>query len=170
MKEEESAKCSQTYGSLVPDSGRYAPPEISRAGWESIKRGPVYAVDAYNFGTLIFEVFNGSFLGGDQIAQTKNVPPSMHQSYKRLLSQNPKARLSVGQFLEQGTREGGFFQTPLIQITEDIDSLGLKSEGEREEFLRSVRTVNDRVASLIYLPPIVSLMKLRTTFPKIFSR
>jgi len=125
----------QAYGSLVPDSGRYAPPEVVKSGWDAIKRNPISAVDAYNFGTLIFEVFNGSFMGADQAGQTKNVPPSMHPSYKRLLNPNPKLRLSIAHFLEQGGRSGGFFETPLIRLTEGIENLGLKSEGEREEFL-----------------------------------
>ena len=85
---------------------------------------------------MIFEVFNGSFLGTDQVGQTKNIPPSMHQGYKRLVNTNPKVRLGVGQFLDQGLRIGGFFHTPLITLTDGIESLGLKSDAERDEFLR----------------------------------
>jgi SCY1-like protein 1 len=47
-------------------------------------------------------------------------------------------RLSVGHFLEQGSRSGGFFDTPLIELTDGIDNLGLKSDTEREAFLRYV--------------------------------
>jgi SCY1-like protein 1 len=94
------------------------------------------AVDAYNFGILIFEVFNGDFIGSDQAGQTKNIPPSMQANYKRLLNANPKARLSVGHFLEQGQRNGGFFETPLIKLSEGVDNLGMKSETEREVFLK----------------------------------
>ena len=101
-----------------------------------IKQYPLPAVDSYDFGILVFEVFNGGFITPDQIGQTKGVPPSMHQSYKRLLNSNPKTRLSVSHFRDQGRRSGGFFETPLIKLSEGIDSLGLKSEGEREEFLR----------------------------------
>ena len=64
------------------------------------------------------------------------MPPSIHQSYKRLLNANPKARLSVSHFLEQGRRNGGFFETPLIRLSEGVDSLGLKSDSERAELLR----------------------------------
>lgn len=124
-----------TYGGLIPDAGRYMAPEISKAGWEVIKQNPTHAVDAYNFGILIFECFGGSYNSSDQLAQMKGIPPSMHQSYKRLLNPNPKSRMSVGQFLDQGKRIGGFFQTPLIQVTEDIDNLGLKAEDERNELL-----------------------------------
>jgi SCY1-like protein 1 len=133
MKEDEAVL--PTYGSLIPDMGRYMPPEVAKGGWEVIKQNPTHAIDAYNFGTLIFEVFNGSYHGNDQLGQMKNIPPSMHQSYKRLLNPNPKARMSVGQFLDQGRRLGGFFQTPLIQVTDDIESLGLKADEERDELL-----------------------------------
>ena len=126
----------QNYGSLVPDSGRYTPPELAKSGWDTIKKNPLTAVDAYNFGTLIFEVFNGDFVGADQAGQTKNIPPTMHSSYRRLVNSNPKARVSVGNFLEQGRRSGGFFNTPLIKLTDGVDNLGMKTEEEREEFLK----------------------------------
>ncbi|KAL1797256.1 hypothetical protein ACET3X_003862 [Alternaria dauci] len=124
-----------TYGGLIPDAGRYMAPEVSKGGWEVVKQNPTHAVDAYNFGVLIFEVFNGSYNSSEQLGQMKSIPPSMHQSYKRLLNPNPKSRMSVGQFLDQGKRIGGFFQTPLIQVTDDIENLGLKAEDERNELL-----------------------------------
>lgn len=111
------------------------PPEVIKSGWDAVKRQPITAVDAYAFGILLYEAFNGDFITSNTIGQTKNVPPSMHQSYKRLLNANPKARLSVGHFLEQGLRSGGFFETPLIRLTEGIESLGLKSDSERQQFL-----------------------------------
>jgi SCY1-like protein 1 len=108
---------------------------LARSGWDAIKKNPHSAVDSYDFGILVFEVFNGSFMGPDQAGQTKNVPPSMQSSYKRLTNANPKARLSVGHFLEQGKRSGAFFDSPLIKLTEGVDNLGVKSEEEREAFL-----------------------------------
>ncbi|KAJ5145490.1 uncharacterized protein N7515_000054 [Penicillium bovifimosum] len=127
-----------TYGSSVPDAARYTPPEVVKGGWDTIKRNPLAAVDAYGLGILIFEVFNGGFSGGDQAGKTTNIPPSMQQSYKRLCTANPKLRLSPGHFVEQGKKHGGFFQTPLIRMTEDIESLGLKSDAEREEFINEL--------------------------------
>lgn len=127
----------QTYGSLVPDSARYTPPEVVKGGWEEIKRNPLGAVDAYGLGILIFEVFNhGGFYTNEQVGKTTNIPPSMQQSYKRLCAANPKLRLKAGQFVEQGKRHGGFFQTPLIRVTDDIESLGLKNDAEREEVIK----------------------------------
>jgi SCY1-like protein 1 len=152
----------------VPDSGRFSPPEVVKTGWESIKRNPISAVDAYNFGILVYEVFNGAFLGTDQLSQPKSVPPTMQQSYKRLINANPKARVSVSQFLEQGQRSGGFFETPLIHLTDGIENLGLKSDSEREDFLRSVLSQSTCQWSAYII--VASLMRSQTTFQKISSR
>ncbi|KAF2153052.1 protein kinase [Myriangium duriaei CBS 260.36] len=130
-----------TYGSVVPDSGRYAPPEVAKGGWDSIKRGPISAVDSYDYGILISEVFTGGFSGSDQVGKTKDIPHAMHNHYKRLVNPNPKLRLSIAHFLEQGARPGSFFDTPLIQLSDGIENLGLKTEGEREEFLTELDTV-----------------------------
>ncbi|KAK2625347.1 hypothetical protein QTJ16_005716 [Diplocarpon rosae] len=160
------------YGSLVPDSRRYMPPELS-SGWEAIKKNPLTAVDAHGFGTLIFEVFNGDFVGADQAGQTKNVPPSMHSSYRRLVNSNPKARVSVGNFLEQGRRSGGFFNTPLIKLTEGVDSLGMKSEQEREEFLNDLDQLADDFPEDYFkmkiLPELLKSVEFGGGGPKVFS-
>ncbi|KAI6907606.1 ARM repeat-containing protein [Hortaea werneckii] len=50
-------------------------------------------------------------------------------------------RLSVGHFLEQGTRSGSFFDTPLIQLSDGIENLGLKSEAEKDTFLTELERV-----------------------------
>lgn len=109
-----------------------------KTSWEAIKRNPLTAFDAYDYGILIYEVFNSGFINADQLTQPKSVPPTMQQSYKRLINANPKARASISQFLEQGQRSGGFFETPLIHLTDGIDNLGLKNDSEREDFLRLV--------------------------------
>ena len=134
MKEDDAVIFSQ--GSLVPDIGRYTPPEIAKSGWDSLRKNPTHAVDSYDYGILITEVFNGGFSGPEQVGMTKNIPLLMHNSYKRLTHAAPKMRLSVAHFLDQGTRSGGFFDTPLIQLTDGIDNLGLKNDSEREAFLR----------------------------------
>ncbi|CAO2658445.1 Nn.00g061680.m01.CDS01 [Neocucurbitaria sp. VM-36] len=162
-----------TYGSLIPDAGRYMAPEISKAGWEGIKQNPTHAVDAYNYGVLIFEVFNGSYQSSDQLVQMKSIPPSMHQSYKRLLNPNPKSRMSVAQFLDQGKRIGGFFQTPLIQVTDDIENLGLKAEDERNELLGKLDEVADDFPADFFkmkvLPELLKSVEFGGGGAKVFS-
>lgn len=112
------------------------PPEVSRGSWDVIRNNPIHAVDSFGYGLLVAECFNGTVVPAEQAAQASNIPPSMTSTYRRLFHASPKARLSTGNFLDQGRRSGGFFQTPLINLTEGIDKLGLMSDGERDEFFR----------------------------------
>ena len=161
------------YGNFTPSSSIYAPPEVIKSGWETIKRNPVSAADAHGFGILIFEVFNGCFISSDQIGLTKNVPSSVHQSYKKLLNANPKARLSVPHFRDQGKRSGGFFETALIKLSEGIESLGLKSDNEREEFLSELDEVADdfpeEFFSVKVLPELLKSVEFGGGGPKVFA-
>ncbi|KAF2086151.1 ARM repeat-containing protein [Saccharata proteae CBS 121410] len=171
MKEDDAVI--YTYGSLVPDSGRYAPPEVVRDGWNAIKRSPVPAPDAYDFGILVYETFNGGFQSSDQLSQPKSIPSVMQQSYRRLTNPNPKARLSVHQFLEQGQRQGGFFQTPLINLTEGIESLGLKGEVERDEVLSQLDEVSNDFPEEFFkmkvLPELLKSVEFGGGGPKVFT-
>ncbi|CAN8106155.1 unnamed protein product [Discula destructiva] len=130
------------YGSLVPDSARYSPPEL-RSGWDAIKKSPHSAVDSFNLGTLILESFSGNYAGPDQAGQTKSIPPTMHASYKRLVNANPRSRLSVAHFIDQGIRRGSYFDTPLIKLTDGVDNLGVKSADERDQFLDDLDQLTD---------------------------
>ena len=161
------------FGNLVPDSGRYVPPEVSNGGWEAIKRNPLPAADAYGLGILTYESFNGAFMGSDQLSQPKFVPAGMVQSYRRLVNANPKLRLSAGGFLDQGKRTGGFFETPLIHITQGADSLGLKSDTEREEFLNELDELSDDFPEDFFkmkiLPELLKSVEFGGGGPKVFS-
>lgn len=125
-----------SYSSLVPGHAQYMPPEVAKSGWDMYRSGSWTAVDAYGMGVLISEAFNGTPLRLGESPESAKVPTNMQQTFKRLTNVNPRLRPSVGVFVEQGKRPGGYFSTPLINFSENIDSLGLKSEGERDEFLR----------------------------------
>lgn len=133
----------------MPDAGRYTPPELARNGWDAIKRSNHWVVDSFNFGVLVYEAFNGDYVGSDQAGQTKNVPPTMQTGYKRLVNANPKSRISVANFLDMGQRRGAFFDSPLIKLTDGIENLGVKTEEERESFLEYVVHVAQRSSTLL---------------------
>lgn len=171
MKEEDAIiyRC----GSQIPGSDVYVAPEISKGGWEAIKRAPLPAADAYGYGLLVFETFNATFVTKDQLGVVKKVPPSMHQSYKKLLNASPKARLSVAHFRDQGRRSGGFFDTPLVNISEGIDSLGLKNESEREDFLTELDGLADgfpeEFFSIKVLPELLKSVEFGGGGPRVFT-
>ncbi|RKF53391.1 putative inactive serine/threonine-protein kinase scy1 [Erysiphe neolycopersici] len=124
-----------SHGNFLTDADRHTPPEISKSGWEVIKKNPLTAVDAYDFGILISEVFGDHNTGDIQALPGTNIPKNIQASYRRLINSNPKARVSVGDFLDQGTRRGGFFTTPLIAMTGVLEHFGMKNEQEQKEFL-----------------------------------
>ena len=161
------------YGSMLPFPRIYEPKEVVQSGWEVVRRNPLSATDSYGFGILVWEVFNGSFIQPDQIGLTKGLPPSMHQSYRRLLNAQPKARLSVSHFRDQGKRSGGFFETPLIKLSEGIESLGLKSDNERGEFLSELDEVVDdfpeEFFSVKVLPELLKSVEFGGGGPKVFA-
>ncbi|EFX03834.1 protein kinase family protein [Grosmannia clavigera kw1407] len=161
-------------GSLVPDAGRYTPPELVRNGWEAIKRCNHSAVDSFNFGILLYEAFNnGDYTGTDQAGQTKGIPPTMQTGYKRLVNANPKARITVGNFLELGQRSGAFFDSPLIKLTDGIENLGVKSETEREQFLDDLSDLTDDFPEDFFkmkvLPELLKSVEFGGAGPKAFS-
>ncbi|KAK5936706.1 Nuclear aminoacylation-dependent tRNA export pathway component [Knufia obscura] len=161
------------YGSLVPDSNRYAPPEIAAGGWSAVKKNPLYAPDSFGLGTLVYEAFNGSFTGTDRLAQPGSIPSNMVAPYKRLVNNNPKPRLSAGHFVEQGKKTGGFFETPLIHITEGADSLGLKNEQERDQFLNELDGLTDDFPEDFFkikiLPELLKSVEFGGGGPKVFG-
>ncbi|EHK99150.1 putative N-terminal kinase-like protein [Glarea lozoyensis 74030] len=97
----------------------------------------------------------------------------MVASYRKLVNTNPKARASVGNFLEQGRRNGGFFETPLIKLTDSMDNLGMKSEEEREEFLNELDQLSDDFPEDYFkmkiLPELLKSVEFGGGGPKVFG-
>lgn len=111
--------------------------------WDSIKKNPISATDSFGYGLLCHECFAGSFASAEQATQAKAVPSDMQVAWRRLLNPSPKTRLSTANFLEQGRRIGGFFNSPLINLSEGVDQLGLMTESERDEFFGYVFPLTD---------------------------
>ncbi|EWC45766.1 hypothetical protein DRE_05103 [Drechslerella stenobrocha 248] len=171
LKEEDPAI--YTYGGLLPDSSRYAAPEISRGGWDGLRSQAVHVTDSWNMGTLMYEIFNGYFSTQDQLAQPKSIPAPMATPYRRLTQNNPKMRLPIAHFLEQGKRTNGFFDTPLIRCSEFIENMGVKDEHEREEFLQNLEDTKDEFPEEFFrakvLPELLKSVEYGGGGPKVFG-
>lgn len=162
------------FGGVLPDSSRYASPEIVKGGWDALKEQSIPVTDAYLFGILIYEVFNGGgFMSADQLASAKAVPQNVVQAYKRLIQTNPKTRLSIAHFLAQGVRKGGFFDTPLIHVAEFVENMGVKGETERAEFLNLLEETGDQFPEDFFkmkvLPELLKAVEYGGGGPKVFS-
>ncbi|BFZ59858.1 Nuclear aminoacylation-dependent tRNA export pathway component [Saitoella coloradoensis] len=133
-----------TYGGLAPSASRYAPPEVGNSGWSGIHTSPK-ATDAWGLATLIYESFNGPFNTTSDLQKQGKIPSDMFAHYKRLLLRNPKTRLSISNFLDQGRRERGFLKSPLISVTENLSNLTLLNETERNAFLGNLEESVDQL-------------------------
>ncbi|KAF3924339.1 hypothetical protein ABW21_db0209801 [Orbilia brochopaga] len=162
-----------TYGGLLPDSSKYAAPEISRGGWDGLKNQAIHVTDSWNMGTLIYEIFNGYFATHDQLSQIKSIPPPIATPYRRLTQTNPKMRLPISHFLEQGKRAKSFFDTPLIRCCDFIENMGVKDEREREEFLKNLEDTKDQFPEEFFkakvLPELLKSVEYGGGGPKVFS-
>lgn len=134
---------------------------------------PVHVTDSWGYGTLIYEAFNGVFNGGDQLPQPKKVPATIQTAYKRLIAANPKTRLSVAHFLEQGLRQRSFFDTPLIHISEFVENMGIKDAAEREVFLDELERTGDEFPEAFFkmkiLPELLKSVEFGGGGPKVFG-
>lgn len=134
---------------------------------------PVHVTDSWGFAILTYEAFNGSISSTDQLTTPKKIPNNMAAAYKRLISANPKTRLSVAHFLEQGARSGAFFDTPLIHISEFVDNMGVKERSEREEFIDELERAGNEFPEDFFkvkiLPELLKSVEFGDGGPKVFE-
>ncbi|KAG0269968.1 hypothetical protein DFQ27_001229 [Actinomortierella ambigua] len=136
LKEDQPAILS--FSGLVPDSNRYAPPEVRKKSWNVVKDFELWTTDTWHFACLIYEVYNGAFSTPEQLATPGNVPAEMAPYYNNLLRPDPKMRPSVSDFLEKGLQAKGFFQNDLIQVVLFLENFSVKEPLAKETFLRKL--------------------------------
>ncbi|KIK68879.1 hypothetical protein GYMLUDRAFT_153091 [Collybiopsis luxurians FD-317 M1] len=143
-----------TMGTLMPDNMSWAPPEVKKDGWSSIKQGEPAAADAYALGLLLNATFNpdhhppatASPPHPPPTATAKgNIPSALFSLYKKLLNPNARGRLTAKGFLEIGMSDSGFFAgNRLVKVCLGLDNFALASDSEKTILLR---TLHDSVDS-----------------------
>lgn len=123
------------YGSLVPEIHHITPPELQTKGFADLRNLSLTSLDSWQFACLVWVCFNGPYSSPTSLSGQGKIPNNMFAQYRRLLSPTPNSRLPISNFLDFGRRPGGFFRTDLIEISEAIPSLPLKSKAEVEVFL-----------------------------------
>ncbi|KAG0295803.1 hypothetical protein BGZ97_004729, partial [Linnemannia gamsii] len=152
-----------TFAGLIPESNRYAPPEVRKKSWDAVKdplieADPImftlvctdpsfelWSTDTWHYACLIYEVYNGAFTNPEQLASPGKIPAEMAPFYKNLLRPDPKTRPSVGDFLDKGMQAKGFFQNDLIQIVNFLENFSVKEPLQRDTFLRKLDMQIDRL-------------------------
>ncbi|KZT24267.1 ARM repeat-containing protein [Neolentinus lepideus HHB14362 ss-1] len=141
-------------GSSLPDSMKYASPEVKKSGWSVLREHDPGALDGYALGLLLNSVFNPSFSlpptteppHPPPVASSRGaLPAGLFPSFKRLLNPNPKGRLTPKGFLEIGMAEtagegSGFFaNNNLVKICSGLDNFNIASDAEKGMFLRTLK-------------------------------
>ncbi|KAK9480662.1 armadillo-type protein [Lipomyces japonicus] len=171
-----------TFGGLLPDSARYASPEVVKSGWDVLKKAPHHLYDSWLYGCLIYEIFNGRLTTSDQLQSSirKQIPADLFGPFKRLVQPIPKQRVSVKQFVEVGRDNNskatnnlgaGFFKSDLIDLSENLDNLGVQNEHERQAFLRELQKLKSRFPQsylrLKILPELVKCLEFSGGGPNV---
>ncbi|CAG8613156.1 6169_t:CDS:10, partial [Dentiscutata erythropus] len=134
-----------TYGGLVVDSSKYASPEIAKNSWNNLKEHDVWVTDSWNYGTLIYEVYNGAFSSTNQLENTGAIPQNILSPYKQLIRANPKSRLKISAFVDACLRPGGFFQNDLVQINLFLENMNIKEAREKDIFFKKLINTIDKM-------------------------
>jgi len=132
-----------TYGGLVVESAKYASPEVSKNSWNILKDQEVWVTDSWNYGTLIYEVYNGEFTSAKQLDNIKSIPQAICDQYRQLVATNPKLRLSTSTFIEDGLGPSGFFQNDLVQVNLFLENMNIKEAKEKEIFFKKLSNCID---------------------------
>uniref|UniRef100_A0A060T215 ARAD1C28358p n=1 Tax=Blastobotrys adeninivorans TaxID=409370 RepID=A0A060T215_BLAAD len=120
-----------SYASLVPGLGEYTPPETQKSGWGSQSSASTGAtIDSWQVGTFIYDVFNGLH-SSNRTGRGKIPSVAVWNIQKQLSASVPRQRVSVEKALESPA-----FTTPMTQISEQLSSLPIASDGQLMEFLR----------------------------------
>ncbi|ORY40454.1 ARM repeat-containing protein [Rhizoclosmatium globosum] len=126
------------WGSRMPDSYKYSPPECGNGVWSGVLDNPVHCIDSWGFGCLLYEVFNNTILPSrDVLTNVAKIPKSLLPHYKHLLTSNPKARHDVATVLER-SKVSGYFVNEFIGVCSALEEFSIKDSHEKDQFLNKL--------------------------------
>lgn len=132
IKEERSFL--KIYGYLMPSENRLNAPEL-----DMDRTVPTTAVDAWSFGCLIYNVFNGiKITSRSSLDNRAQIPISLFRHYGSLLHNDPVARLSIEKFLLFSSAPKGYFENNFVSTSLFLEQLALKDKLEKEQFLVNI--------------------------------
>lgn len=130
-----------TYGGMLPGSNsNNMAPEISKGGWQAAQRNP-HAIDCYQLGGLISNVFNG--LNGNLNQRGKIPSQQLFNIQKQLCQLEPKQRMTITK-LKQNPHYHQIFYSTMVEIEESLASLAILSQDSFSIFLDKLEETIDK--------------------------
>ncbi|EPS74262.1 hypothetical protein M569_00492, partial [Genlisea aurea] len=133
----------------------YKPMELAKSDWPTIRKSPEWAIDSWGLGCLIYELFSGVKLSRtEDLQNTNNIPKSLLQDYRRLLSSMPSRRLNSSKLLENSE----YFQNKLVETIQFMEILNLKDSVEKDSFFRKLPNLAEHLPRQIVLKKLLPLL------------
>ena len=118
---------------------------LGPAGWRELTNSTDPAQsDTYLLALLIFTLYNPTSPLPNLSAQPTPssaglIPKSLFALWKRMLSPNPRARLTTTSFIAEAHSASFWSGNPLVALVEALDGFELRSEGEKLAVLRTIK-------------------------------
>lgn len=132
---------------LLPQQYR-APERLSRS-WTQIAEAPLWAMDMWSLGCLVYEVFNGPLNRAEDTQNMRNIPQSLKTAFKRLLASRPAQRPNPKKILSHP-----FFRHDLVETLAFLDEISIKEPDEKAKFFQAL------VGKLAGIPSHVCIYKI----------
>eukprot|EP00127_Corallochytrium_limacisporum_P000650 Clim_evm49s22 gene=Clim_evmTU49s22 len=122
---------------------RYLPPEMQRTGGRLSTESPIWGVDIWGLGCLVWECFNGILDDPRRMRDTSRITQQLRPKYIEMCSANPNSRPDPRQLLQSQTSPGGFFQNDFVRTNLFLEELTVKDHAEKLRFFRDLENKLD---------------------------
>ncbi len=124
---------------FIPNA-RYKSPERLRNDWAmmgvSEYGNPAWAIDAWSFGCVMYEVFNnGPAHNANDFLNINKISEPLRGVYRKLLAAEPRDRLDPGS-ITKNPEASKFFSNNFVKTLAFFDELQLKDNSQKEKFFK----------------------------------
>lgn len=140
---------------------QYKPMELAKSDWALIRKSPVWAIDSWGLGCLMYELFTGVKLSKtEDLRNTACVPKTLLPDYQRLLGSAPSRRLNSAKLINNSE----FFQNKLVETIQFMDVLNLKDSVEKDAFFRKLVSLAEQLPRQIVLAKVLPMLAASLEF------
>eukprot|EP00250_Pteridium_aquilinum_P019953 c24640_g1_i1 orf=578-3007(-) len=140
---------------------QYKPMELAKGDWTLLRKSPVWAIDSWGLGCLIYELFTGVKLSKtEDLRNTACLPKTLLPDYQRLLGSAPNRRLNSSKLINNSE----FFQNKLVETIQFMDVLNLKDSVEKDAFFRKLVSLAEQLPRQIVLAKVLPMLAASLEF------
>jgi SCY1-like protein 1 len=124
----------QLYRNFMSHTAKYLPPELRNG--KPIPQGvPTHFIDAWEYGCLIQEIFNGPFTNPEYLGVCGSIPQNLYKHFQGFLQADPRSRLDFPSFLDHAASRGSYFDDDFVSTSLFLEQIALKESHEKDQYL-----------------------------------